>query len=219
MLHGLNELVIRDVRYLLVGVSSSHLAGLAEAGAVGRGALAEWRTGTEPWAASYDVDVLFDPIWDPRTLCGLEWIEMEPGDGPAFESWGTAVYAPTCKSCLRLISRKLDGVPPDERIPLVVGLVVTEVLGEAGAVVTGVPGDQLEPLRAAIRRRFKILGVLCRTYPIGGDLHVVSEQLWDDLSPDRRSEIAGRAAAAVEDAIQGRSVSRRGIDWGTWGVV
>lgn len=173
--HGLNDLNIGGVRYLLVGVSSSHLAGRAEGDVRGRHALAEWRTGTEPYAASYDLDALLDPIWNPRTLCGLEWVEMEPGDGPPFENWGTGVYAPSCRNCLRIISTSLRGVTPDGRIPLIVGLVVTEVLAEAGTAVTDVPGEQLEPLRAAIRQRFRTLGIPCRTYPIGGDLHVVSE--------------------------------------------
>lgn len=48
MLHGLNELVIRDRRYLLVGVSSSHLARLAQVNEHGRGALAEWLIRANP---------------------------------------------------------------------------------------------------------------------------------------------------------------------------
>ncbi len=217
--YGLNELTIGGVRYLLVGVCSSHLAGLAGGDVLGRHALAEWRTGAEPWAASYDVDALFDAIWNPRTLCGLEWIEMEPGDGPPFDRGAARAHAPSCKNCLRIVSRELEGVAPDERIPLIVGLVVAEVLAEAATVVLGVPGEQLEALRAAVRRRFRSIGVPCRTYPIGGDLHVVSEQLWDNLPPDRKSEIEGRAAAVIGDVIQGVPVPRRGIGWDTWSVV
>lgn len=217
--HGLNELDIGGVRHLLVGVSSSHLAGLAEGDVQGRHALAEWRTGTEPWAASYDLEALFDPIWNPRTLCGREWIEMEPGDGPPFDAWRVSVYAPRCKNCLRIVSHDLEGVAPDERIPLIVGMVVTEVLAEAGTVVTGVPGEQLEAFRAAIRQRFRSIGVPCRTYPLGGDLHVVSEYLWDNLPPDRKSEMDAQAASAIADVIQGRPVLRQGIVWDTWGVI
>ena len=206
--YGLNDLNIAGVRYLLVGISSSHLASLAQGDVRGRHALAEGRTGTEPWAASYDVEALIDPIWNPRTLCGLEWIEMEPGDGPPFDGGGVGVYAPRCRNCLRIISHGLSGVAPDERIPLVVGLVVTEVFAEAGTVVTGVPGDQLEALRTAIRQQSRSIGVPCRTYPIGGDLHVISEQLWDNLLPDRKSEIESQAASAIADAIQGQPVAR-----------
>lgn len=219
MLHRLNELVIRYVRYLLVGVSSSHLARLAQATEQGRGALAEWRTGMEPWAASYDLDSLRDPIWSPRTLCGLEWIEMEPGDGPPFDRAGPSVHAPGCRNCLRIVSRDLASVAPDDRIPLIVGFVVDEVLADAGSVVTGVPGEQLEPLRSAIRQRLRSLGIPFRTYPLGGDLHVVSEELWDDMAEDRKAEIGAQAAEAITDAIQGRPVPRRGIDWGTWGII
>lgn len=85
--HGLNELAIAGIRYLLVGVSSSHLAGLAEGDEPRRGALAEWRTGTEPWAASYDLDALVAAIWNPRTLCGLGWIEMEPAGRATVRPW------------------------------------------------------------------------------------------------------------------------------------
>lgn len=166
--HGLNELRIGGVRHLLVGVSASHLADRAGVDAAARPALAEWRTRTEPWATSYDLDELFDPIWNPRTLCGLEWIEMEPGDGPPFDRGGTSVHAPSCKNCLRIVSRHLARVIPDDRIPLIVGFVVDEVLAEAGTVVMGVPGEQLEPLRSAIRRRLKSLGVPFRTYTLGG---------------------------------------------------
>lgn len=218
MLHGLNELVIRDVRYLLVGVSSSHLARLAQVTEQGRGALAEWRTGAEPWAASYDLDSLRHPIWNSHTLCGLEWIEMEPGNGPPFDPSDTSVHAPSCRNCLRIVSGDLESVTPDGRIPLIVGFVVDEVLAGAGTVVTGVPGEQLEPLRSAIRRHLRSLGVPCRTYPLGGDLHVVSEDLWDDMPEDRKAQIGVQAAEAIADAIQGRPVRRRGIDWGTWEV-
>lgn len=217
--HGLNDLSIGGVRYLLVGVSSSHLASLAEGDAQGRHALAEWRTGTEPWVASYDLGALLDPVWNPRTLCGVEWIEMEPGDGPPFSDARTGVYAPSCRKCLRIVSHGLEGAAPDERIPLVVGLVATEVLAEAGALVINVPGDQLEMLRAAIREHFRSIGVSCRTYPIGSDLHVVAEQLWDNLPPDQRAEIESQAASAIADAIKGRPVARRGIAWDSWGVV
>lgn len=217
--HGLNELSIAGKRYLLVGVSSSHLAGPAVGAFGARGALAAWRTGVEPWAASYDLDTLFAPIWNPRTLCGLEWIEMEPGDGPPFDPAGTSVHAPSCRNCLRIISADLESGTPDGRIPLIVGLVVDEVLAGAGTVVTGVPGEQLEPLRSAIRRRLRNLRVPCRTYPLGGDLHVVSEDLWNDMPEDRKAQIGVQAAEAVADAIQGRPVRRQGIDWGTWGVV
>jgi hypothetical protein len=218
-LHGVNELEIGGVRYLLVGVSASHLARLAEDGdAPGRSALADWRTGTESWAPLYDLDALFAPIWSLRTLCGLEWIEMEPGDGPPFNRGGTSVHAPSCKSCLRIVSRDLKSVAPDDRIPLIVGFVVDEVLAEAGTVVTGVPGEQLEPLRSAIRRRLRSLGIPFRTYPLGGDLHVVSEELWDELPEDRMAEIGAQAAEVIIDAIQGRPPHRRGIDWRTWEI-
>jgi len=101
---------------------------------------------------------------------------------------------------------------------LIVGFVVDEVLAEAGSVVTGVPGEQLEPLRSAIRQRLRSLGIPFRTYPLGGDLHVVSEELWDDMPEDRKAEIGAQAAEAIADAIQGRPALRRGIDWGTWEV-
>lgn len=219
MAHGLNEFSIAGKRYLLVGVSASHLAGLAGGDVPGRGALAEWRTGVEPWAASYNLDSLRDPIWNPRTLCGLEWIEMESGDGPPFDPAGTSVHAPSCRNCLRIVYRDLESVTPDDRIPLIVGFVVDEVLAEAGSVVTGVPGEQLEPLRSAIRQRLRSLGIPFRTYPLGGDLHVVSEELWDDMPEDRKAEIGAQAAEVIADAIQGLPVPRRGIDWGTWGII
>ena len=218
-LSGLNELDIGSARYLLVGVSSTHLAGLAEGEVRGRSALTEWRTGTEAWAASYNLDALFDPIWNPHTLCGREWIEMEPGDGPPFNDLRVGVYAPSCKNCLRIVSSSLEGVAPDERIPLIVGLVVTEVFADTGTVVTGVPGEQLDALRAAIRQRFRSIGVSCRTFPIGSDLHVVSEQVWDDLPPERKAEMDAEAASAIADVIQGQSVPRRGLAWDTWRVV
>ncbi len=217
--YGLNDLNVAGIRYLLVGVSSSHLAGLAEGDVRGHPALAESRTGSEGWALSYDLEALLDRIWSPRTLCGREWIEMEPGDGPPFDGSGTGVYAPSCGNCLRIISNRLEGVAPDGRIPLVASLVVTEVLAEAGTVITGVPGDQVESLRTAIRDQCRRLGIPCRTYPMGGDLHVVSERLWDDMPSDQKSEIESRAISAVADAIQGRPVTRRGIAWDTWGVV
>src|SRR5690606_18934949 len=93
----------------------------------------------------------------------------------------TTVHAPSCGNCLRIVSRDLESVAPDDRLPLIVGFVVDEVLAEAGTVVTDVPGEQLEPLRSAIRRRLRSIGVPFRSYPMGGDLHVVSEELWDNM--------------------------------------
>jgi hypothetical protein len=51
------------------------------------------------------------------------WIEVEPGDGPALERWGFGVYAPGCGNCLRIISKKLHGVAPGERIIVPLALV------------------------------------------------------------------------------------------------
>lgn len=85
-------------------------------------------------------------------------------------------------------------------------------------MVTGVPGEQLEPLRSAIRRRLRSIGVPFRSYPMGGDLHVVSEELWDNMPEGQKAEIGARAAEAIADAIQGRPTRRRGIDWSTWEV-
>ena len=144
---------------------------------------------------------------------------MEPGDGTPFDRGGTSVHAPSCRSCLRSVSRHLASVIPDDRIPLIVGFVVDEVLAETGTVAMGVPGEQLEPLRAAIRRRLRSLGVPFRTYPLGGDLHVMSEELWDDIPEGRKAEIGARTAAVIADVIQGRPVPRRGIDWVTWGIL
>ena len=47
---------------------------------------------------------------------------------------------------------------------------------------------------------------------------MVSEDLWDDMPEDRKAQIGVQAAEAIADAIQGRPVRRRGIDWGTWEV-
>ncbi|MGZ5383824.1 MAG: hypothetical protein ACXWH0_07570 [Acidimicrobiia bacterium] len=48
---------------------------------------------------------------------------------------------------------------------------------------------------------------------------MVSEELCDDIPEGRKAEIGARTAAVIADVIQGRPVPRRGIDWGTWGIL
>src|ERR1700683_3946025 len=54
--------------------------------------------------------------WSPRTACGREWWVLADSDGDPILGWAPAV-APTCRGCLRILTRDLASTPADERIP------------------------------------------------------------------------------------------------------
>ncbi len=155
--HGVNALIIAGRQYLLVaGASKTHLAACVNYGdddidhvqpAVRPDRLEQLKE----WQDHYDLDALQSHDWRDRTLCGLEWGEMEAGDGPSFEPIREPVWAPDCRSCLRVIARELQPTEPANGLGLIAHLAIDLLIERDQVSVVGVPGDQIDLLRQRLR--------------------------------------------------------------------
>lgn len=203
--YGANTIEITHARYLIVDGGRSHLASVAGPEHQGRPALAAKRFEQGGgWSDWYDLDAIREPIWNPRTLCGRWWDEMRPGLDPGFNWRSDSALAPDCKTCLRIIGNQLVSTPPDERIPMIAEMVAEQVMAIGMSTVAGVPGDQSDRLRKAIRLRLRKLGVRGRTYAALGSVHIVSDEIWESLSRAITDNLD-------RDPVKTRSDSRRGL--------
>jgi hypothetical protein len=136
-------------------------------------------TATPPRAQRFNASELAEG-WLPTTLCGREWLHAvtEADD----------VWAPDCRTCLRLVDRRLGSQPPDGRIPTLVQLVSSAVTEHGSAEVTGVPGDQLTAFREAVRAQLRAQGFRSQTFVEGDLLLVISDDARDAMSDDARRE-------------------------------
>jgi hypothetical protein len=218
--YGVNTITIVEERFLLAGGNAAHLVREAVSTESGRPAVPPWRFDrVEEWQSHYDSDQLQAPRWSERTLCGRDWQEMEPGDGPGLVPWSRPVHAPSCLNCLRIASRQLESRPPDERISLVAALAMHEVLEFGESRVEGVPGDQTEALRAALRKELRRMNLRGRTYHLGSTVHVMSQDAWDALPKDRKDDLRQGLIQALTYLSDDRdSPSQTGINWDTWRV-
>lgn len=217
--HGLNTITIADKEYLLAGGDKAHLVAEASDATAARAALLPWRFERDaPWQQAYELLDLQTARWSHKTLCGREWREMEPGDGPGFVTWSQPVHGPSCKSCLRIVGRDLASRAPDDRIPFVASLAVQEVVELSSSRIDGVPGDQAEALRVALRNELRRRGLRGRTHVHGSIVFVVSDDAWGVLPQSRRDALDQEAAEVISSAIFDAYINppRRGIHWDTW---
>lgn len=219
-LHGVNTITIAGEPYLLAGGDASHLVAEAENTKAGRPAIdpSHWEL-LQDWQASYDRSELESPRWSQRTLCGRTWSGMEPGDGPGFVPWSTPVYAPSCRTCLRVASARLESRPDDDRIPLVAALVVQEVVEHGETWVNEVPGDQAEALRTAIRRELRRHNLRGRTHHFEETVYVISDDAYEALPQQQKDAIHQQLTRALDWlSDEPGPLTRTGINWNTWGV-
>jgi hypothetical protein len=223
-LHGVNTITIENEALLLAGGGdATHLVAECQDQDMARPAVEPWQWEVaEGWQASYDRSELESPRWSQRTLCGRDWSRMESADGPGFSPWSEPVYAPNCRSCLRIVSNRLESCPPDDRIPLVASVVLQEVMEHGHSRVDGVPGDQAEALRVAIRgemRRHQLRG---RTYLLGETVFVESDDAYDALPENRKDEIQQQLMDALDHWFDPTGDNdpplTRVIRWDTWRV-
>jgi hypothetical protein len=167
--YGPNVIEINGAAMLLTTVGSGiavHLTAAAPSG--GREAVPDYyfRTADDRVSPSYDHARLLDPRWSETTLCGRRWAVMVGGDGGAIGPFGETAFAPNCRRCLGLLDRHFPRPVPDDRIVLISQLTADVVLDRHGfAEIHGVPGDQQDQLRKAIRTLIrKRAGVGC-PYP------------------------------------------------------
>ncbi|MGA9278537.1 hypothetical protein [Ilumatobacter sp.] len=85
--------------------------------------------------------------------------------------------APTCHQCLAVIDKAFPTPVPDSRVGVLADLAATAVNDHGTAEIVGVPGDQMNALRRAVRaelrRRF---GFSTRTFTQDGLLVVSSPE-------------------------------------------
>lgn len=207
---GTNSIVVADREYLLaeVGVGYAiHLVGLAVGDLPGEPAVpARWLDPTSvlyiETAANYDPAALLAPRWAPQTLCGRKWDAMAAGPAGPLVEWREVALAPSCRRCLTSIDRLLPPPAPDEPIEALCALIVHAVEEYGSAEVTGVPGDQMNTLRAAARARVRQkLGYGSRTYAFGH--HVVIDCPEAGEQEQVRQRNAHLAAAAIEAVASG----------------
>jgi hypothetical protein len=160
-------------------------------------------------------DKMLEERWSSVSLCGRTWAAM----ADSFEDHtGRRVRrpeAPTCRTCLAVIDKSFPAPTPDNRIPVLADLATTAIKEHGTAEIVGVPGDQMNALRRAVRselrRRF---GFSTRTFTQDG-LLVVS-------SPETRHLIEQTAVRAMADLNFGATTkvddSGWRFHWTAWSV-
>lgn len=220
-LAGPNVIEAAGMRYLLVeGAGVEHLAPEALGDPAARPAVPAARSDTfHTGAVGYDPIQLGEARWAPRTLCGRAWSFMCASDsGPL---WGheRPIVAPSCRVCLRRVTRSFDPSPPDHRVGRLAWLVVDALDERGSAEVIGTPGDQIEAMRAAVRGEARRRGIRVRTIAHGEGLYILSLNAWAALSSDQ--EARDRAIAAAQAAFDGTTTGEptwrfRWHDWEVW---
>lgn len=208
------------------GGEAVHLSAPAKPGEPARDAVPDhYRSpgAGRPSLTGYDLEQLAEARWNPETLCGREWVGMEPGDGgPIYWSDETPEYVPTCKSCLAAMDKLFPQPAPAGRLPLVVELLTDHVAGRGYAEIHGVPGDQQHHLRVGVRAAVKKrTGHGSRTHAVGGTVI-----FWSDaVREEHREEVDAEAAEALERVAEAlatgevpRSIPEWRLNWDTWDV-
>lgn len=219
-LAGLNTIDIAGTSFLLAeGVYADHLVGEAREGPA-RPAFDADFFGPAAVGSTYDVAELSARRWAQRTLCGYEWAVMAAGDAGPLLPGQAIVTAPSCKTCLRLVTRTFPKAAPDPRVGRLARLVSHKVAERGYAEVVDTPGEQLDALRAAIRADMRRLGHRVRTLVMADRLCVMSDDVWAALSEAEQLARMSDGLQAVGTADAGRAseppwrFSWR--DWESW---
>ena len=156
MVTPVNAITIRGTSYLLawVGGDDAHLVKTVGAGEPSR-AIAQRDHGASLNHA-YSESELTSPRWSMRTLCGRNhWCMAATEAGREYQlpqSWDdSAVYAPTCRQCLRILDLPFADREPDDRLQWNVIRCVEELELWGSFVVDGVPLEQMTLLRDRVR--------------------------------------------------------------------
>ena len=186
----LNSLNVADQLMLLTKTATGtaiHLATEATA--------ADARAATPDWvdrSRQAPADELLDNRWSPVALCGRAWTVMADDFADHTGRVVARPEAPTCRQCLAVIDKAFPTPVPDSRIGVLAELAATAVNEHGTAEIVGVPGDQMNALRRAIRAELRQrFGFSTRTFTQDG-LLVAS-------SPETRHLIEQTAVRAMAD--------------------
>jgi hypothetical protein len=135
-----------------------------------------------------ELDQLEADRWHTRTLCGRRWTAMAWKEPIAD---GLVALAPSCRTCLRIIDHHLTHAQPHPRLPDIVDVVTEMLLAYGWACVCAVPGDQVETLRAQIRRAARALDLRVITEVDFDTVIVDSEDAWRALPSEVREQLDG----------------------------
>lgn len=205
-----NSISVLDRELLLVDVgvgAETHLAGVTREG--GRSADPQ---GNSPAPA--------DGRWERTTMCGRTWNRMAAGADELLPLWRDPAFAPTCRSCLRILDSWFPSADTPAGVHLLAAVVAEEVIRFSSAYITGVPVEQVEAVRRAVRQALRSAGFRSNTTVINGVVHVWSDDAYQALEPD---EIKNSVTGAIERAMSGsdapaneRPAGPGPIDWHTW---
>lgn len=105
-------------------------------------------------------------------------------------------------------------------VHLLAAVVAEEVIQFSSAYITGVPVEQVEAVRGAVRKALRSAGFRSNTTVVDGVVHVWSDDAYQALDP---AEIKKSVTGAIERAMSGsdasaieRSAGPGPIDWHTW---
>jgi hypothetical protein len=119
---------------------------------------------------------------------------------------------PTCRTCLRIVTRNLGSTPADPRLNQVADAAVRTMLRDASAIVMRVPGDQVEALRRRVRDVAHASGLRATTTLVGEAIFVHSEDAWDEMDADERAALVDLGANSMWSGRQ-VEVHRSIVDW------
>ena len=205
-----NSMSVLDRELLLVDVgggAETHLAAVAQEG----GRSAEHQ-GNDPAPS--------DGRWERYTICGRTWHRMAAGADELLPLWRDPAFAPTCRSCLRILDTWFPAADTPAGVHLLAAVVAEEVAQFSSAYITSIPVQHVEAVRRAVRQALRSAGYRSNTTVVDGVVHVWSDDAYQALDP---AEIKRSVTGAIERAMSGsdagafeRPAGPGPIDWHTW---
>lgn len=209
-----SSISVLDRELLLVDVgggAETHLAAVAQEG----GRSAEHQ-GNDPAPAN--------GRWERTTMCGRPWNRMAAGADELLPLWRDPAFAPTCRSCLRILDTWFPAADTAAGVHLLAAVVAEEVIQFSSAFITSIPVEQVEAVRRAVRRAvrqaLRSAGFRSNTTVVDGVVHVWSDDAYQALDP---AEIKKSVTGAIERAMSGsdapaieQPVGPGPIDWHAW---
>lgn len=227
-MEGVNAISVLGHDLLLVevgGGAETHLAATAD-DASARAALAVGRTDPsrlrDVVGARYDEAALLESRWAASTLCGRVWYEMAASEAGTLRRWQEVSVAPTCRSCLRVVDTWFPTAQAPAGIELLAAIVTERVEAFGSAHVTGVPAENLEAVRRAVRKHLRAKGFRSETHVVNAVVHVISHDAYAAIDPALTKEWINQAVSRIGSGTGGDEqtldTARDAVDWNTWVV-